>query len=413
MKKIRFGVIGLGHRGYTMIRDNLVHFDELEFVALSDLYEDRVDDAEKLILEARPDANPPFKTTNYKEIFESNMLDAVYISAYWESHLEISMAAMRAGVAVACEVGGAYSIDELYELVKTQEETGTPFMFMENCCYNKHELLGTALARSGKLGKIVHASGMYGHDLRSEISNGNINRHYRLRNYTQRNCENYPTHELGPIARLLNVNRGNRLVSLVSMASSAHGLEQYINDNELYKQDPTLKDRRFNQGDIVTTIIKCANGESIVLTLDTTLPRSYDRDFTLRGTKGSYSMSTNSVFLDGDNEYWDHVEYLQGVLNNATAYEDEYLPDVWKNMTEEEIKRGHGGMDGIMFSRFIRSLTLGEPMDIDVYDGATWMAITALSEISIAQGGAPQAIPDFTNGKWLIREPKDVLPLTK
>ncbi len=413
MKKIRFGVIGLGHRGSTMIRDNLVHFDELEFVALSDLYEDRVDDAEKLILEARPDAKPPFKTTNYKEIFEKNMLDAVYISAYWESHLEISMAAMRAGVAVACEVGGAYSIDELYELVKTQEETGTPFMFMENCCYNKHELLGTALARSGKLGKIVHASGMYGHDLRSEISNGNINRHYRLRNYTQRNCENYPTHELGPIARLLNVNRGNRLVSLVSMASSAHGLEQYINDNELYKQDPTLKDRRFNQGDIVTTIIKCANGESIVLTLDTTLPRSYDRDFTLRGTKGSYSMSTNSVFLDGDNEYWDHVEYLQGVLNNATAYEDEYLPDVWKNMTEEEIKRGHGGMDGIMFSRFIRSLTLGEPMDIDVYDGATWMAITALSEISIAQGGAPQAIPDFTNGKWLIREPKDVLPLTK
>ena len=413
MKKIRFGVIGLGHRGSTMIRDNLVHFDELEFVALSDLYEDRVDDAEKLILEARPDAKPPFKTTNYKEIFEKNMLDAVYISAYWESHLEISMAAMRAGVAVACEVGGAYSIDELYELVKTQEETGTPFMFMENCCYNKHELLGTALARSGKLGKIVHASGMYGHDLRSEISNGNINRHYRLRNYTQRNCENYPTHELGPIARLLNVNRGNRLVSLVSMASSAHGLEQYINDNELYKQDPTLKDRRFNQGDIVTTIIKCANGESIVLTLDTTLPRSYDRDFTLRGTKGSYSMSTNSVFLDGDNEYWDHVEYLRGVLNNATAYEDEYLPDVWKNMTEEEIKRGHGGMDGIMFSRFIRSLTLGEPMDIDVYDGATWMAITALSEISIAQGGAPQAIPDFTNGKWLIREPKDVLPLTK
>ena len=58
-------------------------------------------------------------------------------------------------------------------------------------------------------------------------------------------------------------------------------------------------------------------------------------------------------------------------------------------ITEEEIKRGHGGMDGIMFSRFIRSLTLGEPMDIDVYDGATWMAITALSEISIAQGGAP------------------------
>lgn len=413
MKKIRFGVIGLGHRGSTMIRDNLVHFDELEFVALSDLYEDRVDDAEKLILEARPDSKPPFKTTNYKEIFEKNMLDAVYISAYWESHLEISMAAMRAGVAVACEVGGAYSIDELYELVKTQEETGTPFMFMENCCYNKQELLGTAIARSGKLGKIVHASGMYGHDLREEISYGNINRHYRLRNYTMRNCENYPTHELGPIAKLLNINRGNRLVSLVSMSSSAHGLEQYIDDNKLYEKDPTLKGRRFNQGDIVTTIIKCQGGETITLTLDTTLPRSYDRAFTVRGTKGSYSMTTNSVFLDGDEELWDPTEYTKKTIDNAKAYEEEYLPDVWKNITEEDIKRGHGGMDGIMFSRFIRSLMLGEPMEIDVYDGATWMAISTLSEKSIAEGGAPQSIPDFTNGKWLIREPKDVIPLTK
>ena len=413
MKKIRFGVIGLGHRGFTMIRDNLVHFDELEFVALSDLYEDRVDDAEKLILEKRPEAKPPYKTTNYKEILEKKMVDAVYISAYWESHLEIAIAAMRAGVAVACEVGGAYSIDELHELVKTQEETGTPFMFMENCCYNKQELLGTALARAGKFGKIVHASGMYGHDLREEISTGNIKCHYRLRNYTNRNCENYPTHELGPIARLLNINRGNRLVSLVSVASAAHGLEQYINDKELYKEDPTLKDRRFNQGDIVTTVIKCAGGETIVLTLDTTLPRSYDRAFTIRGTKGSYSMTTNSVFLDGDKEFWDPVEYLQGTIDNAKAYEEEYLPDVWKNMTAEEIERGHGGMDGIMFARFIHCLINGEPMDIDVYDGATWMAITALSEISIAQGGAPQSIPDFTNGKWLIREPKDVLPLTK
>ena len=413
MEKIRFAVVGLGHRGCYMIRDNLVHFDELEFVALSDLHEDRIAEAEKLILDKRPDNKPIFKTTDYKKILEGKMVDAIYIAAYWESHVEIAIAAMKAGIAVACEVGGCYSIEELFELVKTQEETGTPFMFMENCCYNKQELLGTAIARSGKLGKIVHASGMYGHDLREEITYGNIKCHYRLRNYTMRNCENYPTHELGPIAKLLNINRGNRLVSLVSMASSAHGLEQYVEDNKLYEKDPTLKGRRFNQGDIVTTIIKCQGGESIVLTLDTTLPRSYDRAFTVRGTKGSYSMTSNSVFLDGDEELWDPTEHLKKTIDNAKAYEDEYLPDVWKNMTEEDIKRGHGGMDGIMFSRFIRSLMLGEPMDIDVYDGATWMAISALSEKSIAEGGAPQSIPDFTNGKWLIREPKDVLPLTK
>ena len=37
---------------------------------------------------------------------------------------------------------------------------------------------------------------------------------------------------------------------------------------------------------------------------------------------------------------------------------------------------------------------------IDVYDAATYMAITALSEQSVAMGGLPQAFPDFTHGKW-------------
>ena len=75
----------------------------------------------------------------------------------------------------------------------------------------------------GKIGKVVHCHGSYAHDLRNEISSGNIIRHYRLRNYTARNSENYPTHELGPIAKLLNIHRGNRMLSLVSVSSKAEG----------------------------------------------------------------------------------------------------------------------------------------------------------------------------------------------
>lgn len=411
MKKIKFAIIGLGHRGFSMLRDNLINFEEFEFVALCDLYEDRIEDAKKLILEKRPDTKEIFTSTDYNDILKLKGLDAVYVASAWESHIEIAIAALRAKIAVACEVGGSYSIDECFELVKAYEETKTPFMLAENCCYNKSELLGTAMARANKFGKIVHCSGAYAHDLREEITYGNINRHYRLRNYTVRNCDNYPTHELGPIARLLNVNRGNRLMSLVSMASSAHGLEEYVKKNNLAKKDPTLKDRTFKQGDIVTTIIKCANGETITLTLDTTLPRSYDRAFTIRGTEGYYCMTTNSVYFDGMPELWDPVQHVRDTINNAAEYEEEFLPDVWKNITEEDMKRGHGGMDGILFARFIKNLQEGNPMDIDVYDAATWMCISALTEKSIEQGGAVQEIPDFTNGKWIIREPKDVIEL--
>ena len=409
-KRTRVAVVGLGGRGYHMLRDVLLAFEDIDVPAVCDLYPDRNERAAQLVAEKK--GYTPFTTTDYNELLARDDIDAVYVPSAWEYHVSIAIAAMKAGKPVAVEVGGAYSMDELFEMVRTQEETGVPFMFMENCCYNKEELLATAVVRSGKLGEIVHCSGAYAHDLRGEITGGNINRHYRLRNYKARNCENYPTHELGPIAKLLNINRGNRMVSLVSVASKAAGLEQYVADHpELIEQDPTLKGARFKQGDIVHTIITCQNGETILLKLDTTLPRSYSREFTVRGTKGYYSMDTNSFFIDGMKEFWSPVQGAKEIMDNATEYEAEFLPDVWKNMSENAKKYGHGGMDAVMFRDFIECLNEGKEMPIDVYDAAAWMCITVLSERSIAMGGAPQIIPDFTDGKWLLRKPKDVMPL--
>ncbi len=411
MKKVKFAIIGLGNRGFSMLKCNYINFDEVDFVAVCDEYQDRVDQAADFIEEHR--GIRPIGTTNYRDMLTMD-LDAVYVATAWESHVMISIDFLKAGIAVAMEVGGAYSTDELFELVRTQETTGTPFMFMENCCFDKNELFATAMARAGKFGTIVHCAGCYGHDLREEITHGNIKRHYRLRNYTHRNCENYPTHELGPIAKLLNINRGNRMLSLVSVASKACGLKEYVDEHpELCEKDPTLKGREFKQGDMVTTIIKCANGETITLRLDTTLPRSYSREFTVRGTKGMYEANTRTVFLDGDEEFWDPIQYYEKESNNRAKYEQEFMPDIWLNLTEEQKKAGHGGMDGFLFRAFLDCLMEGKEMPIDVYDAAAWMCISALSEASVANNGMPKEIPDFTNGKWVLREPKDVMNLKK
>ncbi len=405
MRKFKLGIIGLGARGYTMLRDVILPFPEIEVTAVCDLYPDRVEEAAKLIEEKR--GTKPFGTTDYIELLEKADVEAVYVPSAWETHIEIAIAAIRRHIITGIEVGGSYSVEECWDLVHAYEETGTPVMLMENCCFYKDELLATAMARAGKFGEIVYCHGAYAHDLRSEIAQGNVNRHYRLRNYTARNCENYPTHELGPIAKLLNINRGNRFVSLVSVASKAAGLDQYLKDHpELIEKDPTLKGRVFHQGDIVNTIITCQNGEQITLRLDTTLPRVYDREFTVRGTKGLYSQTTNTVFLDGEPEFGPDK-----TMNNAQKYEEEFLPEVWKTMSDEAKRISHGGMDGVMFRVFLDHIESGEPMPIDVYDAAAWMSVTALSAQSIAQGGAPQACPDFTNGKYLLREPKDVIPL--
>jgi len=309
------------------------------------------------------------------------------------------------------EVGGAYTLEECWELVSAYEETKTPFMFLENCCFDKTELMATFMARDGLFGEIVYCSGAYSHDLREEVASGKENRHYRLRNYLNRNCENYPTHELGPIAKILDINRGNRMLSVVSVASKAAGMENYIKRNS--DKYPDLKDIKFKQGDIVNTLITCSGGQTISLILDTTLPGVYDRDLIIKGTKGMYNQSANFAVIDGEVEHtkWTGIENTMDLINSAVKYEEKYLPEFWKNLTEEQKNSGHGGMDGYMLDIFFDAIRNGDEMPIDVYDAAAWMSISCLSEQSIALGGAPVTVPDFTRGKWLIRPRKDVVTI--
>ncbi len=402
---IKIGVIGYGNRGRSMTKNILCRMEDVQVVAVCDEYSDRAEGAAADVFQKT--GNTPFSTTDYRELLALENIDAVYVATSWETHVEVAIDALKAGIPVALEVGGAYSIESLWQLVHAYEETKTPFMFMENCCFNKDELLVTEMAKAGVFGEIVHCHGAYGHYLAEEIAGGEKNRHYRLRNYLNRNGENYPTHELGPIARILNINRGNRMVSLVSVASRAAGMEEYI---KLHAEEyPDLVGKKFMQGDIVNTIITCADGSTISLKLDTTLPRTYSREFTVRGTLGMYDQNNNFVYILGDEEGWEPADMNAKYNHNAKAFEEKYLHRVWKDITPEDIAAGHGGMDSIEFRVFVDCIKEGREMPIDVYDAAAWMAITCLSEASVAQGGLPQSIPDFTGGQWLLRKPNEIL----
>lgn len=406
--KIKMGIIGYGCRGRSITKKVLFKMDDIEIVAVCDEYKDRAELAATEVEERY--GKRPFTSTNYIDILDYEGIDAVYISTSWETHVEVAIDALKKKVPVALEVGGAYSLESLWKLVRTYEETKTPIMFMENCCFGKDELLATALVRKGVLGEVVHCHGAYGHYLCEEIAGGHQNRHYRLNNYLNRNADNYPTHQLGPIAKILNINRGNRMVSLVSVASKAAGMKEYIGLNK--EKYPELQGKTFMQGDIVNTIITCADGSTISLRLDTTLPRHYSREFTVRGTKGMYEQGNNFVYVLGDEESgYVPIDVYKKYGNNGVDYEKEYLPAVWKNISAEQLASGHGGMDSIVFRVFVDCLKDNKPMPIDVYDAASLMCITVLSEASIAAGGMPQVIPDFTEGMWLRRKPEDVVEI--
>lgn len=396
MDIVRVGLIGLGCRGNDLLRTSLLTLPYVNITAVCDVFEDRV----QKVLDYLSDKTEDVKGyTDYRELLASGRVDAVIIATAWESHLPISCAAMEAGIAVGCEVGGAYSLDDCYRLINTWERTKTPFMMLENCNYNRRETCLFAMIKAGIFGKIVACDGGYMHDLRAEVAGGERNRHYRQRNYVSRCAENYPTHELGPIMQMLDINRGNRMVSLTSVASGAFGLQAYMEEQD--KENPLLH-QRIAQGDIVTTTITCLRGETITLRLDTTLPRYYSRGLAVHGTKALYTEDNNTLFIGSEHEAYDFKAHE--LWGNFKEYSKEYRNADWREADDGLIVGGHGGMDYFMMRDFMTRLMKGESFLTDVYDAAAMMCITPLSEESIAKGGAPVSIPDFTRGEFLLRK---------
>ena len=272
-------------------------------------------------------------------------------------------------------------------------------MLLENCCYGREEMAVLHMIKLGVIGEIIHCACGYLHDLREEICLGRENRHYRLDNYLHRNGDNYPTHGIGPIAQYLGINRGNRFLSLSSVASKSRGLRNWAAAH--LPADHPLQERTFNQADVVTTMIQCANGETVLCTLNTCLPRPYSRGGLVQGTKGIWMEEGRRLHLDGRGEADEWIP--------ADQYLAEFDHPLWVEYQRQGVhEAGHDGMDYLCMCALVESIQEGIAPPIDVYDAATWMAITVLSEQSVALGGAPVAFPDFTGGEWIHRRPGPV-----
>ncbi len=403
-RTVKLGVIGLGSRGMTQL-DLLLTMPDVEVLAVCDVYEDRAREGQSHVEQAK--GNCPDCCLDYHQVTSRADIEAVVIMTDWTTHITIAVDAMEHGLIPALEVGGATSVEECWQLVRTSEKTGVQVMLLENCCYGQLEMTLLNMVKKGIFGEIIHCKGGYLHDLREEIGTGDIKRHYRQENFLHRNGELYPTHELGPIAQYLNLNRGNRMLSLVSMSSKSRGQGEWMKKN---RPESPLASAGFCQGDVVTTMIKCANGETIVLTHDCTLPRPYSRGGYLQGVKGLWEENSRSIYLEDRTEPDEHNDH---VFEPDKAYMEEFIHPLWKEFQTSGITGGHGGMDYLVFRAFIQSIQENKPFPIDVYDAASWMAITCLSEQSIAMGSIPVPIPDFTTGRWTHREqrPGDIFSL--
>jgi len=408
---LRIGIIGAGLRGQNHLSLALDRKDCV-VTAIADIDPDMIRRSLNLI-QKKGGGNVaiyeqgPF---DYLRMLKEAPLDAVLIATPWEWHSRQAIAAMKAGKYTGVEVSGAFSVEECWDLVRTHEETGSHLFFLENVCYRRDVMAVLQMVRQGLFGELIHLEGGYQHDLREVKFNAATppyqgvdfgekafsEARWRTRHSVFRNGDLYPTHGIGPVANYININRGNRFMYLSSMASKARGLRDYVSRHPKGGPDHPNAQLEYALGDVVTTLIKTANGETVLLSHDTNLARPYSLGFRVQGTRGIWMDVNKSLYLEGQSakpHQWESAE----------SYLSRYDHPLWKKYESMAIGAGHGGMDFFLLHAFVTAARLKAPAPIDVYDAAAWMAITPLSEQSIAAGGAPQAFPDFTQGGWMTR----------
>lgn len=418
--KVRIGLIGVGARGINHLGLCLRRQD-VDVVAIADPDTAFTMPKVRSLIEKHYGAKRKVaEYTNgpedYKNLLKRDDIDAVIISTPWEWHTIQAVDAMRAGKTPAVEVCGAADIQECWQLVNTSEATGIPVFGMENVCYRRDVMAVLNMVRQGLFGELTHLQGGYQHDLRPvKFNNGKqyygggvefgenalSEAKWRTNHSVHRNGDLYPTHGLGPVGNMINLNRGNRLMSLTSVATKSRGLHKYIVDNSS-ESHPNAK-VEFKLGDIVTTLLKTNNGETIMLSHDTNSPRPYSLNFRVQGTNGLWMDDIDSIYVEKKSEYdkWEK----SGDFKDSNTYFGKYDHPLWKRYANDASGAGHGGMDWFVINSFVESIKRGAPYAMDVYDLATWYAITPLSEQSISEGGQVQYIPDFTRGKWMNRKP--------
>jgi predicted dehydrogenase len=409
--KVRLGFIGVGLRGQGHLQLALQRSD-VDVIAICDVQQRMIDMSHEHFKKA---GKPLPQTINdgpygYKKLLENKEVDAVIISTPWEWHTVMCLDAMNAKKYVGCEVITGMTVEECWELVHTSERTGMPLMMLENVCYRRDVMAVLNMVRQNVFGEIIHLQGGYQHDLRAikfnsgkNVEDGGVEfgekafseAQWRTQHSVMRNGDLYPTHGVGPVAMMIDINRGNRVTELVSVASKARGLRDHIMKRG-GENHPNAK-VEFKLGDIVTTMLTCANGETILLQHDTNLPRPYSLGFRVQGTNGIWMDVNNSIYIEGKSKTPHEWE-------NAQAWLEQYDHPLWKKYGNDAHGAGHGGMDWFVLHAFVESVKRKTNTPQDVYDAVTWSAITPLSETSIRLGGETVEFPDFTQGKWMHRK---------
>lgn len=394
---VRLGIIGVGERGSEMLGEWLA-VEGVQVTALCDIDQARITKAVARVEKAGQKTPAVFTKgeRDFENLCKRDDVDFIYIATPWDWHVPMAVAAMKGGKHCGVEVPAAMTVAECWALVNASEQTRRHCLIMENCCYGASELMLLNMTKAGVLGDLLHGECAYNHDLRFIINEGRSEGLWRRVPHTKRNGNLYPTHGFGPVSNYLGINRGDRLDYIVSMSSPALGLDEY-RTKTVPKESPKWKEK-YICGDVNTSLVKTAQGRTIMLQHNITTPRPYDRINLIQGTKGIFRDYPERIYIEGQSG--------GEQFTKLDKYKAEFEHKLWKTIGELARKNGgHGGMDYIQLYRIVECMRNGLVPDMDVYDAAAWSVPGPLSDQSVAQGSAPVKFPDFTRGRWQQKRP--------
>ncbi|MCD6507115.1 Gfo/Idh/MocA family oxidoreductase [Candidatus Poribacteria bacterium] len=149
MKQVRFGIIGVGGMGSGHAR-TMQNIEECKLTAVCDMDEE--------VVKSVAEQYGVKSFTDYRELIDSGLVDAVIVATPHYFHPPISVYAMKKGIAVLSEKPIAVTVKGADEMVRTAEETGVPFAVMYQTRSTGFAQAAKKLVDEGRLGEIYRAS---------------------------------------------------------------------------------------------------------------------------------------------------------------------------------------------------------------------------------------------------------------
>lgn len=312
--------------------------------------------------------------TDFYELIKDDNIDAVHINTPIHEHAPMSVAALKAGKHVASTVPMATTIDECWEIVDAQKESGRNYMMMETSIYSREFLYVKELRETGKLGKIQFLRAAHHQEMAGWPGywEGLPPMHYA-------------THVVSPCLAMAQKN-----AEYVSCLGSGRI------DEELIKKygSPFA---------IETAHIKMKDSDlcaEVTRSLFNTA-REYVESFDVYGSKISFE--------------WQLMEEMEPVIHIGEEAEHVTVPD-YAHLLPEPIQQfttkgvydsdehqhlsftqgsGHGGSHPHMAHEFVMSIIEARDAFPNVFDSANWTSVGILAHESAMKGGQTVNLPDY------------------